>query len=171
MISDRLKGIIFKKLYSDLSRVEIIHYETYIWFIDREDKSWYFRYDKSDGTLLWRYYFFIDFFTLFTMSSIEFVPVISSWVEQVINNKVTITRNKMTSFPDDIEDALNCKMVEEALNHKVTKTDGIKVRLALGPSLPQYDMVNEVLNCKVTTTTIWFYYERYLVNEALNHNV
>jgi hypothetical protein len=159
MVSDRLKDFIFKKLYKDLSRVEIIHYKTYIWFIDREDKYWYFRYDKSDGTLLWRYYFFMDFFTLFTMSSIEFVPVISSWVEEVINNKVTTTSlqsfpwiflveevinhkvtislNKMTSFPDDIENALNCKMVEEALNHKVG--------LTLGPSLPQYDMVNEVL--------------------------
>jgi len=122
MISDRLKEIIFNKLYSDLSRVEIIHYETYIWFIDREDKSWYFRYDKSDGTLLWRYYFFIDFFTLFTMSSIEFVPVISSWVEQVINNKVTKTVQWVSN---------NVLWVEQVINNKVTKTDGIKVRLAL----------------------------------------
>jgi hypothetical protein len=137
MVSDRLKDFIFKKLYKDLSRVEIIHYKTYIWFIDREDKYWYFRYDKTDGNLLWRYGFFSSFFTLFTMSPTEFVPIISSWVEEVLNHKVTISLNKMTSFPDDIENALNCKMVEEALNHKVG--------LTLGPSLPQYDMVNEVL--------------------------
>jgi hypothetical protein len=142
MVSDRLKDLIFKKLYKDLSRVEIIHYKTYIWFIDREDKCWYFRYDKSDGTLLWRYYFFMDFFTLFTMSSIEFVPIISSWVEQVINNKVTITRNKMTSFPDDIEDALNCKMVEEVINHKVS--------FDLGYSISTLCEVEDVLNHKVT---------------------
>jgi len=179
MVSDRLKDLIFKKLYKDLSRVEIIHYKTYIWFIDREDKCWYFRYDESDGTLLWRYYFFMDFFTLFTMSSIEFVPIISSWVEQVINNKVTITRNKMTSFPYDIEDALNRKMVEDVLNHKVTKPDGVialynpieehhKVGLTLGPSLPQYEMVDEVLNHKVTKTVYSDYSLFGTVDEVLN---
>ena len=184
MVSDRLKDFIFKKLYKDLSRVEIIHYKTYIWFIDREDKCWYFRYDKSDGTLLWRYYFFMDFFTLFTMNSIEFVPVISSWVEEVINNKVTISLNKMTSFPDDIENALNCKMVEEVINHKVSFDLGYsistlcevedvlnhKVGLTLGPSLPQYEMVDEVLNYKVTKTDGAIAWSG-PIEEALNNKV
>ena len=181
MVSDRLKDFIFKKLYKDLSRVEIIHYQTYIWFIDREDKCWYFRYDKSDGTLLWRYYFFMDFFTLFTMSSIEFVPIISSWVEEVLNCKVTITRNNMTSLPNDVENALNCKMVEEVINHKVTKTDGVialynpieehhKVGLTLGPSLPQYEMVDEVLNYKVTKTDGAIAWNG-PIEEALNNKV
>ena len=91
MVSSRLKDIIFKKLYSDLSRVEIIHYKTYIWFIDREDKCWYFRYDKSDGTLLWKYGFFSNFFTLFTMCDSEFTHILSSWVEDVLNCKVNTT--------------------------------------------------------------------------------
>jgi hypothetical protein len=53
--------------------------------------------------------------------------------------------------------------VEDVLNHKVTKPDGVialynpieehhKVGLTLGPSLPQYEMVDEVLNHKVTKT-------------------
>jgi len=163
MVSDRLKDFIFKKLYKDLSRVEIIHYKTYIWFIDREDKCWYFRYDKSNGTLLWRYYFFMDFFTLFTMSSIEFVPIISSWVEQVINNKVTITRSNMSSLPNDIENALNCKMVEEVINHKVS--------FDLGYSISTLCEVEDVLNHKVTKTWTPSTGLTRMVEDVLNHKV
>jgi len=135
MVSSRLKDIIFKKLYSDLSRVEIIHYQTYIWFIDREDKCWYFRYDKSDGTLLWKYSFFSNFFTIFTMCDSEFTPILSSWVEDVLNCRVNTT---------DIGTYSNSYMVEEVLNCKVNTTR--TRRLVFKTS------VEEVLNCKVNTT-------------------
>jgi len=132
MISDRLKEIIFNKLYSDLSRVEIIHYKTFIWFIDREDKCWYFRYDKSNGQLLWKYGFFSNFFTIFTMDSDEFTPVLSSWVEEVLNHEVTTTHVGTTFLFLEVEEVLNCKVnttssgdgvpliwVKEVLNHNV----------------------------------------------------
>ena len=154
MISDRLKGIIFKKLYSDLSRVEIIHYKTFIWFIDREDKCWYFRYDKSNGQLLWKYGFFSNFFTIFTMDSDEFAPVISSWVEEVLNCKVTTTHSSSINQYLSVEEVLNCKvtttatsvkrfhgMVEDALNHKVNTTSS-------GDGVPLI-WVKEVLNHNV----------------------
>jgi hypothetical protein len=48
----------------------------------------------------------------------------------------------MTSFPDDIEDALNCKMVEEVINHKVS--------FDLGYSISTLCEVEDVLNHKVT---------------------
>ena len=41
MISERLKKVIFDKLYNDLFNVEIIPYNN-IWFIDRDNKYWYF---------------------------------------------------------------------------------------------------------------------------------
>ena len=136
MVSNRLKDFIFKKLYGELSHVEIIHYKTFVWFIDRKDKCWYFRYDKTDGNLLWRYGFFSSFFTLFTMSPTEFVPIISSWVEEVLNHKVTTTK---------VSGVYKTYMVEEVLNCKVTTTSL--------QSFPWIFLVEEVLNHKVTTTT------------------
>ena len=67
MISDKLKNLIFKKLYKHLSSVEIIHYDDCIWFIDRETKFWYFNYHTLENKLWWRGAFFFDFFFLFSM--------------------------------------------------------------------------------------------------------
>ena len=64
MVSDRLKDIIFKKLYKELSKVEIIPYKESVYFIDRDNKYWYFEYEK-DGKLWYRYDFFKNFFVLF----------------------------------------------------------------------------------------------------------
>ena len=154
MVSSRLKDIIFKKLYSDLSRVEMIHYKTFVWFIDRENKCWYFRYDKSNGLLLWKYGFFSNFFTIFTMDSNEFTPIISSWVEEVLNCRITTT---------DIGTYSNSYMVEEVLNCKVTTTSVVLFQAAL--------LVEEVLNCKVTTTRIWDNQWLTKVEEVLNCKV
>ena len=154
MVSNRLKDFIFKKLYGELSHVEIIHYKTFVWFIDRKDKCWYFRYDKTDGNLLWRYGFFSSFFTLFTMSPTEFVPIISSWVEEVLNHKVTTTK---------VSGVYKKYMVEEVLNCKVTTT------LCLSNLSQQ--KVEEVLNCKVTTTSLQSFPWIFLVEEVLNHKV
>ena len=154
MISDRLKGILFNKLYSDLSRVEMIHYKTFIWFIDREDKCWYFRYDKSNGQLLWKYGFFSDFFTIFTMDSNEFTPIISSWVEEVLNCRITTT---------DIGTYSNSYMVEEVLNCKVTTTAYMYTNGEI--------QVDEVLNHIVSTTQESKAPKPFMVEEVLNHNV
>ena len=63
VVSDRLKDIVFKKLYKELSKVEIIPYKDSVYFIDRDNKYWYFEYEKSNK-LWWRYDFFINFFVL-----------------------------------------------------------------------------------------------------------
>ncbi len=57
IITDRLKQIIFKQLYRELGDCEIIPYNGAIWFINRDNKYWYFELDES-GTLWWRYDFF-----------------------------------------------------------------------------------------------------------------
>ena len=89
-ISDKLKKFIFKKLYKDLSNVEIIPHKDSIWFIDRENEHWYFEFEKS-GTLWWRYYFFEDFFKIFSLESNVYKSIISEWVEEVLNCKVNTT--------------------------------------------------------------------------------
>ena len=91
-ITDRLKQLIFKHLYKELGNCEIIPYNSSMWFINRDNKYWYFELDK-EGTLWWRYDFFNSFFQIFSMSSDDFCPVLSSWVEEVLNHKVSISRN------------------------------------------------------------------------------
>ena len=94
-MNQNLKKIIFKKLYQDLSNVEIITHNESIWFIDRENKYWYIIYEKT-GFMYWRLIFFREFFQLFCMESDEFEWVIAEWVEEVLNCKVV---TPMVGFP------------------------------------------------------------------------
>ena len=153
VITDRLKQLIFKHLYRELGDCEIIPYNGSIWYINRDNKHWYFELDKS-GTLWWRYDFFNSFFQIFSMSSDDFCPVLSSWVEEVLNHKVstTVTGSGVESM-----------MVEEVLNHKVSTTCDVKVRVPW--------KVEDVLNSKVSTTNTHNAHIRTRVEDVLNHKV
>ena len=153
IVTDRLKQVIFKRLYSELSNVEIIPYKDSIWFIDRENEYWYFEFDVS-STLWWRYHFFTSFFEMFSISSNEFTPVLSSWVEEVLNHKVSTTM---------IAGRLSSKKVEEVLNHKVSTTGICRTT--------QSCAVEEVLNHKVSTARTGEVLEDIEVEEVLNHKV
>jgi hypothetical protein len=106
-ISDKLKKFIFKKLYKDLSNVEIIPHTDSIWFIDRENNHWYFEFEKS-GTLWWRYYFFEDFFKIFLLESNVYQSIISEWMEEVLNHKVETTCPLRDRRVQAVEEVLNC---------------------------------------------------------------
>lgn len=134
MIPDRLKKIIFTKLYDDLSHVEIISFRNSIWFIDREEKFWYFEL-QSDGTLWWRYQFFSDFFILFSLERDDYQSILAQWVEEVLNSRVYITK---------VWRGIDSNGVEEVLNGEVVTTRS--------PSGPRQSMVEEVLNGKVVST-------------------
>jgi hypothetical protein len=110
-ISKGLKKVIFKKLYEDLSNVEIIPYEKSIWFIDRENEYWYFKL-SNEGVLYWRYQFFLDYFSFFSIDdSSLFEPIISEWVEEVLNRKVVTTLYWKLMIQSSVEEVLNCKVV------------------------------------------------------------
>jgi len=175
IITDRLKQIIFKHLYRELGDCEIIPYNGSIWFINGDNKHWYFELDKS-GTLWWRYDFFNSFFQIFSMSSGDFCPVLSSWVEEVLNHKVSTTLYHHRQPISLVEEVLNHKVsttklldrssfawVEEVLNHKVSTTCDVKVRVPW--------KVEEVLNNKVSTTNGIRMAELMPVEEVLNHKV
>ena len=172
IITDRLKQIIFKQLYRELGDCEIIPYNGSIWFINRDNKHWYLELDKS-GTLWWRYDFFNSFFQIFSMSSGDFCPVLSSWVEEVLNHKVSTTFKKYRYQQSRVEEVLNHKvsttytpstkrnfLVEEVLNHKVSTTCDVKVRVPW--------KVEEVLSHRVSTTQNLNYVGQGLVEEVLN---
>ena len=148
-----LKDFINQQLYDELSHVEIIPYNNSIWFIDREEKYWYFHLSNT-GCLYWRYSYFPQFFKIFGMGHSQFEPILSEWVEEVLNHKVS------TTFVDGLS---KLKQVEEVLNHKVSTTDTVW--------FGQVEKVEEVLNHKVSTTSPDFLLPRMLVEEVLNHKV
>jgi hypothetical protein len=134
-MNERLKRIIFKKLYQDLGQAEIIVDDNKsIWFIDRANKFWYLEL-RSSGTLWWRYSFFNDFFPLFGMERKEYEPVIAEWVEEVLKCNVS-------SFGD--YNVLNPNVMEEVLKREVSST--------LQSKIAYQNQVEEVLNRKVNST-------------------
>ena len=145
-----LKKIVFKKLNQDLSKVEIIVAENKsIWFIDRANKYWYFELEKS-GKLWWRYEFFTNFFPLFCLEVNEFQPLLSEWVEGVLNCGVYTTNGVQMK---------KHLQVEEALNRGVSATGDLGMeRIATVESILNHGYrkgsrkVDEVLNHKVVTT-------------------
>jgi len=153
MVTDKLKQLIFKHLYKELGNVEIIPYKDSVWFIDRENCYWYFQLSK-DGCLFWRYSFFPSFFSIFSLEQSEFEPIISSWVEEVLNHKVSTT--VFVPFADT-------RMVEEVLNHKVSETFEVDAA--------QKRKVKKVLDSKVSTTEGNIGSKGRLVEEVLNHKV
>ena len=158
-ISNKLKKIVFNKLYSDLSHTEIILYDKTgsIWIIDRENKYWYLEFEKS-GKLWWRYQFFQEFFQIFSMERSEYEPIIGEWVEDVLNRKVVPPFQCVNTHTLSVEDVLNPKvvspfclgnsqrrMVEDVLNQKVVPP--------LDTSVIADNQVEEVLNSKVVSIT------------------
>jgi hypothetical protein len=153
MISDKVKNIIIKFLSDEMKKVEIINYNGNIWFIDREKKYWYFELQK-DGRLWWRYGFFNDFFSLFSLDSNEFEPILKDWVEEVLNCKVNTTQKGLFNFTTS---------VEEVLNHKVDTTVSADYNDEL--------RVEKALDCNVDTTSPRFLFHPSLVEDVLNHTV
>jgi hypothetical protein len=175
MVSDRLKKIIFDKLNKDLSKVEIIPHNNNVWFIDRENKYWYFEL-KQDGHLWWRYSFFIDFFRLFSLSFKEFEPIISEWVELILNRAVLSPMYNFSDAKNKVNEILNytvpAKKVDgHKLNEQVDEVLNCKV-LTTGLCVGSYTAsVDEVLNCKVLTTHFASYKFHHQVDEVLNCKV
>jgi len=158
MVSDRLKNIVFKQLYKELSKAEIIFYQDSVYFIDRDKKYWYFEYETISGKLWWRYDFFINFFVIFSLEPYDYEKVMGEWVEEVLNCGVNTTQIVFGYTQTEVEEVLNCGvnttmmrrcydyiLVEEVLDCKVLTTHQLQ---------PNYiRMVEDILNCKVTSTS------------------
>ena len=153
MVSERLKQVVFKRLYKELGNVEIIPTQYSYWFIDRDEKYWYFQLTES-GTLYWRYDYFKSFFSFFSLESEDFVPIISSWVEEVLNSEVS------TTVPSsDFER----RLVGKVLNSKVSTTKK--------HNLITRSMMEDILDIKVSKTVRDVGEGNYLVEDILNRKV
>jgi CRISPR/Cas system CSM-associated protein Csm2 small subunit len=177
MVTNKLKEVIFKKLYKDLSHIEIITYGNDIWFIDRNDKYWFFKYD-STGRLWWRRIYFNNFFTLFSLTSTEFVPIISSWVEEVLNYKVNSAKQGGV--------VISYNKMEEVLNNKVNRTisssnsdthlvddvlDNYNNEPSFEEDVKKFFEVDEVLKYKVKLTPSFILDKQPEVENVLKHTV
>jgi hypothetical protein len=153
-MNPRLKQIIKNKLSKDLSSVSIIEYNGSIWFIDAKSKYWYLELYKKTKTLWWRLDFFEDFFLLFSMEQNEFVPIISEWVEEVLNGKIVSMPRCGAASKRRVEEVLNCEVVS-----------------TLHPSNLPGVQVEEVLNGKITSTKIGDYSTTFEMKEVLDGKI
>lgn len=122
MISEKLKQVIFKELYSQLKGVDIIHYNGSIWFINRSDRYWYLELN-SNNHLWWRYSFFVDFFQFFSLNIYEFEPLIREWTEWVLNRRISKIATGHYGCRQLLEDMLNSNI--ESSNHSEYNIDFI----------------------------------------------
>ena len=168
-MNPRLKNIIFRKLNDELSKVEIIVAENKsIWFINRANKYWYFELEKS-GKLWWRYEFFTDFFIIFCLEVNEFQPILSEWVEGILNSGVSTTNGVQMKKHLQVEEALNRGVSSTLMhgNNEIGKVEGVLNHGYRKGSRK----VDEVLNHKVVTTEYCGIIPSYDLEEVLNREV
>lgn len=96
--SDKLKKIVFDRLYSELSPMETIEYKESILFINRDKLLWYFDFDNH-GSLSWNFDYFNHFFEIFTLSRKDFELILSSWFEKVSGRNVIKSKHSHTISP------------------------------------------------------------------------
>lgn len=147
-MKEKLKKIIFRKLYEDLSHVQIIKHFLSVWFIDADKKYWYLEY-RNDGILYWRHSFFNKFFELFSMEIEEFEPFIGEWCEEVLNCKVVVSGDLFFEQYEEVKEVLDSKVVPLARLHQVS----------------------EVIECKVFTPTMFENGGVNVIENVLNHKV
>lgn len=126
-MNEALKKIIFKKLYDDLSHVEIIHHNDNIWFIDREQKYCYFTINKRNNTLWWRFNFFSHFFSLFSLERKEFEPILLNFFEIISHETPAINNIRSFYAASDFIDT----QVGQILNHKDKSTSIARIQTPL----------------------------------------
>jgi hypothetical protein len=187
----RLKNIVFHKLNKDLSKCEIILAENQsIWFIDRDRKYWYFELEKC-GKLWWRYEFFTEFFTFFSLEHTSFQRLLSQWVEGILNRKVVRINENHQGSPLWMEGILSREVVatvemgnawsgvtEGVLNHgyrkgsrKVEEALNHSENTNIGGRYNKPRRVDEVLNHGVKKTDNFYGERSSKIEEVLNREI
>jgi hypothetical protein len=164
MFSDRLKKLIVEYLLKDLMQVEIIYYKDSIWFINREQRYWYFEYHKEDKHLWWRWSHFQSALTMFSLNGEEHQYLFGELVNIILNKKQKLE----TKYPDKV-----FKTVGSILNFKeeVKEVLNYEVKTSLCGEYGLFGMMEEVLNCEVKTTDGYILNRSFLVEETLNCEV
>ena len=164
MFSDRVKKLIREYLLKDLMPVEIIYYKDSIWFIDREQKYWYFEYHKTDKHLWWRWSHFQSALTMFSLNGEEHQYLFGEIVSSILNKKQILECKHPNKVFKTVGSIINFKEeVKKVLNHEVETT--------ARQFLQKPRLVEKVLNCEVETTYIAYEVRDIQVEKVLNREV
>jgi hypothetical protein len=160
----KVKKVIADYLLKDLMPVEIIYYKDSIWFIDREQRYWYFEYHKEDKHLWWRWSHFQSALKIFSLNGEENQYLFGELVNIILNKKQKLE----TKYPDKVfktvGSVLNFKEeVKEVLNNQVKTTNFF--------DFTKIYEVEEVLNSEVNKTGVRYFNGEWRVEEVLNCEV
>jgi hypothetical protein len=182
----KVKKVIVDYLIKDLMPVEIIYYKDSIWFIDREQRYWYFEYHKVDKHLWWRWSHFQSALKIFSLNGEEHQGIFGELVNMILNKKQNLetkypdkvfkTVGSILNFKEEVKEVLNNQVkttnffdftkiyeVEEVLNNEVKKT--------LSGGAKKSMEAHKVLDQEVKTTVIPSERSFFRVDEVLNHEV
>ena len=185
-MNDKIKKVISNYLVKDLYNVEIIYYRDSIWFIDRENRYWYFEYHKVDKHLWWRWLHFTQSLKIFSMDGEKEQSIFGELVNMILTkkqileakypNKIFKTVGSVMNFEDKVDKVLNSEVkttgyrpifefqkVDDVLNCEVEKT------APMASVVPSW--VDEVLNNEVETTDGYGWKPKPVVDEVLNCEV
>ena len=185
-MNDKIKKVISNYLVKDLYNVEIIYYRDSIWFIDRENRYWYFEYHKVDKHLWWRWTHFTQALKIFSMDGEKEQSIFGELVNMILTkkqileakypNKIFKTVGSVMNFEDKVDKVLNCEVktterkdkeryqvVDKVLNCEVEKT------APMASVVPSW--LDKVLNNEVETTDGYGWKPKPVVDEVLNCEV
>lgn len=164
-MNDKIKKVICDYLVKDLYKVEIIYYRDSIWFIDRENRYWYFEYHKVDKHLWWRWSHFTQALKIFSMDAEKEQCIFGELVNMILTKKQNLESKYPNKIFKTVGSVMNFedKVDEDTSKNEIKTTDGHGWK-------PRF-MVDEVLNYEVKTTkrAVMDYIDE--VDEALNNEV
>jgi hypothetical protein len=163
-IHPKLKKLIAKYLLRDLHRVEIIYYRDSIWFIDRENRYWYFEYHKVDKHLWWRWSHFTQALKMFSMDGEKEQSIFGELVNMILTKKQNLESKYPNKIFKTVGSVINFKDNVEAVLKNEVKTTGYR-------PIFEFQKVDEVLNNEVETTDGYGWKPRAVVDEVLNYEV
>ena len=185
-MNDKIKKVISNYLVKDLYNVEIIYYRDSIWFIDRENRYWYFEYHKVDKHLWWRWSHFTQSLKIFSMDGEKEQSIFGELVNMILTkkqileakypNKIFKTVGSVMNFEDKVDKVLNCEVKtthRERLNRRSRMDEALncEVKTTTGSSFTECRLVDEVLNCEVETTQSALVHYGAMVDEVLDSDV
>ena len=164
MLSQKIKNIIFEYLLDEIYKVEIIYYRDSIWFIDRENRYWYFEYHKVDKHLWWRWSHFTTAMTMFSMDAEKEQHLFGELVNMILTKKQKLESKYPNKIFKTIGSVINFEdNVEVVLKNEVKTTDGYGWK-------PRA-VVDDVLNNEIETTEMHLTPRQWKVDDVLNNEV
>ena len=163
-MNDKIKKVICDYLVKDLYKVEIIYYRDSIWFIDRENRYWYFEYHKVDKHLWWRWSHFTQALKIFSMDAEKEQSIFGELVNIILTKKQKLE----SKYPNKIFKTIGSVMNFEDNDGVVTKNE---IKTTDGHGWKPRFVVDEVLNNEVETTRPRGSFFGVLEDEVLNNEV